>query len=80
MLIPFVLPEVGISLAIAGPVLKHCALQIRQEAKIKGTVTLGWQVGGRVITILRPSTLFAGTVPFLIVGPQAVQSELRTAR
>lgn len=42
MLIPFMLPEAGISLTIAGPVSKHCALQVREEAEIKGTVTLGW--------------------------------------
>lgn len=32
MFIPFMLPEFSIALTIAGPVMKHNALQVREEA------------------------------------------------
>lgn len=79
MLVPFMLPEISISLSIAGPVLQHCAVEVRQDADIKGAVTFWREISGRVITVLWPSTLLAGTVTLLVVGPQTMKREMRAA-
>ena len=44
MFVPFMLPEVCISLSIAGPVLKHVTAEIRQDAGVKRAVALWRQI------------------------------------
>ena len=76
MLVPFMLPEVCIAVAIAWPVDSHGRPQVCNEVLIIGAITLWRQICGGVITVLWPGARLARAMTTLVVWPQAMQGKL----
>ena len=76
MLVPLVLPELSVAVAVAWPIHSHNREQVCNELLLEGAFTFWWQVCRGVIAVLRPSPRFSRAMAPLIVWPQAVQCEL----